>query len=101
MAKILIIKLGSLGDIVQISGAIRGISENHKNDEIHIMTTRPYFDLFKKNPHVSNVILDKRLPRYNLIYLYSLMKNIKKYKFSKVYDLQNSSRTSFYKRIFL
>ena len=101
MAKILIIKLGSLGDIVQISGAIRDISENHKNDEIHIMTTKPYFDLFKKNPHVSNVILDKRLPRYNLIYLYSLMKNIKKYKFSKVYDLQNSSRTSFYKRIFL
>jgi ADP-heptose:LPS heptosyltransferase len=27
------------------------------------------------------------------------MKNIKKFKFSKVYDLQNSSRTSFYKRI--
>jgi ADP-heptose:LPS heptosyltransferase len=27
------------------------------------------------------------------------MKNIKKYKFHKVYDLQNSSRTSFYKRI--
>ena len=99
MAKILIIKLGSLGDIVQISGAIRDISENHKDDEIYIMTTKPYFDLFKKNPHVSNVILDKRLPRYNLIYIYSLIKNIKKYKFSKVYDLQNSSRTSFYKRI--
>ena len=27
------------------------------------------------------------------------MKNIKKFKFTKVYDLQNSSRTSFYKRI--
>jgi ADP-heptose:LPS heptosyltransferase len=27
------------------------------------------------------------------------MRNIKKYKFSKVYDLQNSSRTAFYKRI--
>ena len=99
MAKILIIKLGSLGDIAQISGAIKDISENHKDDEIHIMTTKPYFGLFKKNPHISNVILDKRLPRYNLIYLYSLMKNIKKYKFSKVYDLQNSSRTSFYKNI--
>ena len=56
-------------------------------------------DLFKKNPHISNVILDKRLSRLNLIYLYSLMKNIKKYKFSKVYDLQNSSRTAFYKNI--
>ncbi|MDC1154190.1 glycosyltransferase family 9 protein [Candidatus Pelagibacter sp.] len=99
MSNILVIKHGSLGDIAQACGAIQDISENHKNDEIHLLTTIPYFDLFKKNPHISNVILDKRLPRFNLIYLYSLMKNIKKYKFSKVYDLQNSSRTSFYKRI--
>ena len=27
------------------------------------------------------------------------MRNIKKYKFVKVFDLQNSSRTNFYKRI--
>ena len=99
MSNILIIKHGSLGDIAQACGAIQDISENHKDDEIHLLTTKPYFDLFKKNPHISNVILDKRLPRFNLIYLYSLMKSIKKYKFSKVYDLQNSSRTSFYKRI--
>jgi ADP-heptose:LPS heptosyltransferase len=99
MSNILIIKHGSLGDIAQACGAIQDISQNHKNDEVHLLTTKPYFDLFKKNPHISNVILDKRLARFNLIYLYSLMKNIKKYKFSKVYDLQNSSRTSFYKRI--
>ena len=99
MANILIIKHGSLGDIVQASGAIQDISENHKQDQIHLMTTKPYFDLFKKNPHISNVIIDKRLSRLNLVYLYSLMKDIKKYKFSKVYDLQNSSRTVFYKNI--
>ena len=99
MSNILIIKHGSLGDIAQACGAIQDISENHSNDEVHLLTTKPYFDLFKKNPHISNVILDKRLSRLNLIYLYSLMKNIKKYKFSKVYDLQNSSRTAFYKNI--
>ncbi|MDC1002338.1 glycosyltransferase family 9 protein [Candidatus Pelagibacter sp.] len=99
MSNILIIKLGSLGDIAQACGAIQDISENHKDDVVHILTTKPYFELFKKNPYISNVILDKRLSRLNLIYLYSLMKNIKKYKFSKIYDLQNSSRTSFYKRI--
>ena len=99
MSNILIIKHGSLGDIAQACGAIQDISENHEQDEIHLLTTRPYFDLFKKNPHISNVILDKRLSRLNLIYLYSLMKNIKKYNFSKVYDLQNSSRTAFYKKI--
>ncbi len=99
MSNILIIKQGSLGDIAQACGAIQDISENHKEDEIHLLTTKPYFDLFKKNPHISNVILDKRLSRLNLVYLYSLMKNIKKYNFSKVYDLQNSSRTAFYKKI--
>ena len=99
MSNILIIKHGSLGDIAQACGAIQDISEHHKEDEVHLLTTKPYFDLFKKNPHISNVILDKRLPRFNLIYLYSLMKNIKKYKFTKIYDLQNSSRTAFYKRI--
>ena len=99
MSNILIIKHGSLGDIAQACGAIQDISENHKEDKIHLLTTKPYFDLFKKNPHLTDVILDKRLPRYNLIYLYFLMRKLKKLKISKVYDLQNSSRTSFYKKI--
>jgi ADP-heptose:LPS heptosyltransferase len=99
MSNILIIKHGSLGDIAQACGAIQDISINHKDDKVHLLTTKPYFDLFKKNPHISNVILDKRLSRLNLIYLYSLMKSIKKYNFTKVYDLQNSSRTAFYKKI--
>ena len=99
MSNILIIKHGSLGDIAQASGAIQDIFENHKNDQIYLLTTKPYFDLFKKNPFVQEVILDKRLPRYNLIYLYFLMRELKKYNFLKVFDLQNSSRTNFYKNI--
>ena len=99
MSNILIIKHGSLGDIAQASGVIQDIFDNHKDDKIYLLTTKPYFDLFKKNPYLTDVILDKRLSRFNLIYLYSLMRNIKKYNFFKVYDLQNSSRTSFYKKI--
>jgi len=99
MSNILIIKHGSLGDIAQASGAIQDISENHKDDQIYLLTTKPYFDLFKKNPFIHEVILDKRLPRYNLIYLYFLMRKLKKHNFSKVFDLQNSSRTNFYKNI--
>ncbi len=99
MSNILIIKHGSLGDITQACGAIQDISINHNKDEVYLLTTKPYFELFKKNKYIKDVILDKRLSRFNLIYLYSLMKNIKKYKFTKVYDLQNSERTSFYKRI--
>ena len=101
MSNILIIKHGSLGDIAQASGAIQDISENHKGDQVHLLTTKPYFELFKKNPFIHNVILDKRLSRFNLIYLYLLMRTLKKLNIKKVYDLQNSSRTKFYKNILL
>ena len=99
MSNILIIKHGSLGDIAQASGAIQDISENHRGDQIHLLTTKPYIELFKKNPFVHNVILDKRLSKFNLIYLYQLTRNLKNFNFQKVYDLQNSSRTNFYKNI--
>ena len=99
MSNILIIKHGSLGDIAQACGAIQDISENHKEDQIHLLTTKPYLELFKKNPFIHNVILDKRLSRFNLIYLYQLTRILKNFNFQKVYDLQNSSRTTFYKNI--
>ena len=99
MSNILIIKHGSLGDIAQASGAIQDISENYKDDQIYLLTTKPFLELFKKNPFIHDVILDKRLPKYNLIYLYFLMRELKKHKFIKVFDLQNSSRTKFYKNI--
>ena len=65
MSNILIIKHGSLGDIAQASGAIQDISENHNNDQIYLLTTKPYFDLFKKNPNLTDAILDKRLSKFN------------------------------------
>ncbi len=99
MSNILIIKHGSLGDIAQVSGAIQDIYDNHINDRIYILTTKPYLELLKKNPFIHEVIVDKRLSKFNLIYLYSLMRNLKKLKLKKVYDLQNSSRTTFYKKI--
>jgi len=99
MSNILIIKHGSLGDIAQASGAIQDIFENHKEDQLYLLTTKPYIELFKKNPFIHEVILDKRLSRFNLIYLYSLMRKLKKLNLIKVFDLQNSSRTKFYKSV--
>ena len=56
MSNILIIKHGSLGDIAQASGAIQDISENHKNDQVFLLTTKPYLDLFRKNPFLFHII---------------------------------------------
>lgn len=98
MSNILIIKLGSLGDVVQISGALRDIREHHKNEKITILTTSKYINLFKNCPYVDNCLEDKRLPRYNIFYLLRLRKIINSLNFNKVYDLQNSNRTNFYRK---
>ena len=98
MSNILIIKHGSLGDIVQISGVLRDIRKTHTNEKIFILTTRPYVELLSKCPFIDGVLIDKRLPRWNIFYLLKLKKMIKKFNFLKVYDLQNSARTSFYNK---
>tara|TARA_B100000700_G_scaffold305928_1_gene380563 strand:+ start:1801 stop:2739 length:939 start_codon:yes stop_codon:yes gene_type:complete len=98
MSNILIIKHGSLGDIVQISGVLSDIRHTLSDKKIFILTTPPYSNLLKQCPFVDNVLIDKRLPRWNLLYLIKLKKMIESFNFSQVYDLQNSSRTSFYRK---
>ena len=98
MSNILIIKLGSLGDVVQISGALRDIREHHKNAKITILTTSKYLNLFRDCPYIDNCLEDERLPRYNIFYLLRLKKIVNSLNFTKVYDLQNSNRTNFYKK---
>jgi ADP-heptose:LPS heptosyltransferase len=98
MSNILIIKLGSLGDVVQISGALRDIREHHKNEKITILTTSKYLNLFKNCPYVDDCLEDERLPRYNIFYLLRLRKVVNSLNFNKVYDLQNSNRTNFYRK---
>ena len=98
MSNILIIKHGSLGDIVQISGVLRDLRENFKDSKIYLLSTLPYVELLSRCPFIDAVLIDKRLFRWNIYYLFKLMKMIKKYNFDIVYDLQNSSRTSFYRK---
>ena len=98
MSNILIIKHGSLGDIVQISGVIRDIREANNDKKIFILTTLPYAELLGRCPYLDGVFIDQRLPRWNMLYLLKLRKKIRSFNFSYIYDLQNSSRTSFYKK---
>ena len=75
MSNILIIKHGSLGDIVQISGILRDIRENFKESKIFILTTPPYHNLLKQCPYVNDILIDQRKPRWNIFYLFNLLQN--------------------------
>ena len=101
MSNILIIKHGSLGDLVQANGAIKDIKYYYKNRKVFLLTTSQYAIFMSMCPYIDGTIIDKRLPRWNLFYLYNLKKKLEKYNFTKVFDLQNSKRTKFYKNYIL
>jgi len=101
MSNILIIKHGSLGDLIQANGAIKDIKEFYKNRKVFLLTSQQYSIFMSECPYIDGVLIDKRLPRWNLFFLYNLKKLLSKYNFSKVFDLQNSSRTKFYRNFIL
>tara|TARA_B100000575_G_C23096568_1_gene632480 strand:- start:742 stop:1674 length:933 start_codon:yes stop_codon:yes gene_type:complete len=101
MSNILIIKHGSLGDLIQANGAIQDIKNSFKTSKVLLLTTRVYLEFMSACPYIDGVLLDKRLPRWNLFYLNDLRNLLSRYNFSHVFDLQNSKRTKFYKKYIL
>ena len=101
MSNILIIKHGSLGDLIQANGAMKDIKESFPNDKVLLLTTPPYVNFMSNCPYINGVLIDKRLPRWNIFYLLRLRKMLLRFEFEKVFDLQNSSRTKFYKRFII
>ena len=100
MSNILIIKHGSLGDLIQANGAMKDIKESFPNDKVLLLTTPPYVNFMSNCPYINGVLIDKRLPRWNIFYLLRLRKMLLRFKFGKVFDLQNYSRTNFYRIFF-
>ena len=101
MSNILIIKHGSLGDLIQANGAIKDIKNFYKNRKVFLLTAEAYSIFMSECPFLDGVIIDKRLPRWNLFYLKKLKDKLLRYDISKVFDLQNSSRTKFYRKFII
>lgn len=93
----LVIKHGSLGDIFLVLGALEDIAEA-VGSPVDVLTMSPYAKIFKRSPHVGEVIVDNRKGRLNLSYLLELRQIFKTGNYNLVVDLQNSKRTLFYRR---
>jgi ADP-heptose:LPS heptosyltransferase len=98
MTRILLIKLGAFGDVIQADGAIRDIRAQHPTAQITVLTTPAFSKIFARCPHVNAVLTDPRLPRWRLDILWTLKKKLTAEQFDLVYDLQNNGRTRFYRR---
>jgi ADP-heptose:LPS heptosyltransferase len=94
MARILLIKLGALGDFVQATGAMAAIRAHHPDETITLLTTPGMVDLAESLPYFDEVLYDQRLPLWRLDYLFNLRRMLRG--FDLVYDLQTNDRTAFY-----
>ena len=96
MQKILIIKHGSLGDIILSMYAIFSIKKHYKNSTFTILTEKRYHEFFKFIPFVDNIQFDDRPKIYSFLCYIKLCRWFYKEKFNWVFDLQTSKRTNLY-----
>ena len=94
--RILVIKLSALGDVVQALGPAAAIRRYHPDAEIVLLTTAPYSRFLSQAPYFDAVWTDERPGPFDLAGLWRLRRRLRSGGFSRVYDLQTSSRSSQY-----
>lgn len=92
--KVLVIKLGALGDFIQALAAARVIRDYHVGARITLLTTEPFKDFARACPYFDVVESDGR-PR-DPQDVARLLARIRAARYDAVYDLQTSGRTSNY-----
>lgn len=93
--RILVIKLGALGDFAQAFGPFAAIRAHHPGAEITLLTTQPFVPLARQAPWFDRVWENGR-PR-GLAALWALGRQLRAARFDRVYDLQTSGRSSRYR----
>ncbi|MFT8722184.1 MAG: glycosyltransferase family 9 protein [Acetobacter malorum] len=94
LRRILVIRLGALGDFVQSFGPFQAIRAAHPTAHITLLTTSPFVELARLSPWFDAVEVDQRPSWGNLPALLALRQQLRGY--DRVYDLQTSSRTARY-----
>jgi len=94
--RILVIKLGALGDFVQAMGPAAAIRAHHAGAEITLLTTASFAELARAAPYFNRVWIDERAGPLDLLALWRLRAQLRGGDFERVYDLQTSARSSWY-----
>jgi ADP-heptose:LPS heptosyltransferase len=94
--RILIIKLGALGDIMLSFEAFHAIRAAHPNAHITLLTRRPFVALAAQMPWFDAVIEDLAPKFYQVPQVLRFRKILRRERFTRVYDLQTNDRSEFY-----
>jgi ADP-heptose:LPS heptosyltransferase len=99
--RILVIKLGALGDVVQATGPFAAIRAHHKDAHITLLTGTAYGPFLESSGWFDEVWIDERPGWKNWWGWFCMRHKIKRGRFDRVYDLQTSDRSSGYYHMLL
>ncbi len=92
--RVLVIKLGAMGDFIQSMGAMRVVRMTHPSARITLLTTQPFEALARACPYFDIVETDGR-PK-DIRGRADLVRRIRQANYDLVYDFQNNNRTAGY-----
>jgi ADP-heptose:LPS heptosyltransferase len=99
MERILVIKLGALGDIILTMDAFHAIRAHHPRAHIALLTRKPFVALAEKMPWFDEVLADPSPKWHQLGKWLGVRAMLRGGGFTRVYDLQCNDRTGFYFRL--
>jgi len=101
--RILVIKLGALGDVVQALGPFAAIRRHHGTPplaHVTLLTTAPFADFAAASGYFDDLWIDERPAAFQVGRWLALRRRLRGGGFERVYDLQTSDRSAWYFRLF-
>lgn len=95
--RILVIRLGALGDFTLSFSPFAAIRAHHPEAHITLLTTAPFARLGRLSPWFDEVVIDRRAPWWDISGFLEIRRKLRGFDF--VYDLQTSGRSSRYFRL--
>ena len=95
--KILVIRLGALGDVVLSFATFAAIRQHHPDAHITFLTSPAFKELAQASPYFNDVVTFKRPPFWKLGSWLHLIRFFAKAKYDLVYDIQRNDRTRLYR----
>jgi ADP-heptose:LPS heptosyltransferase len=98
--RILVLKLGALGNIILSLGPFAAIRRHHADARITLLTLEPYADWLTHSPWFDDVWVDARPEWWDVPGVLALRRRLAGGGFDRVYDMQTSTRSGRYFHLF-
>lgn len=90
VSRILVIKLGALGDVVMATPLLDAIARHHAHDQLELLTSPPFAPLFADWPRYRVTSFARAGWRNNI----AVLRWLRRSRFDRIYDLQANDRTA-------